>query len=164
MTENRRGGQMGHGDLFLQIFNDGFGARVDVEFLVNAGDVRAQGAGAHLQVVLDFLVTEPLGQLLQHLSFTRAQPLQLRSGPRGARTTRDPTLVPGVSIAIESSDDARTEPGSRSVCAASSGTSRGCSDLEAPPAYGSAAINWRPRRRGPRSCADTRRPSSMRTV
>src|ERR1035437_6785630 len=54
-----------------------------------------------------------------------AQPLQLRTGPRGARTTRVPAPAPGVSIAIESSDGPGPNRASGPVCAGSLGTSHG---------------------------------------
>ena len=65
-----------------QVFYDGFGAGVDVEFSINVGHVSAQRAGAHAQIFFDFLVAEPLGKLSQNLALTRTQPLQLRCRAR----------------------------------------------------------------------------------
>ena len=49
-----------------QIFGDGFGARLDVQFFVNAPEISADGINADVQLVGDLFVSQPLGQTIQN--------------------------------------------------------------------------------------------------
>ena len=51
----------------MQELHHGLGAGVDVQLLIDIGDVAAQRAGADAEVILDLFVKKPLGELLQDI-------------------------------------------------------------------------------------------------
>ena len=66
--------RQGHFGLFgLDIFCDGLGAAVDVQFVVDVAQVVADGVRAEFEVVGDFLVGLPFGNEPEHLHFAQGQ-------------------------------------------------------------------------------------------
>ena len=60
-----------------QELHHGLGAGMNVQLLIDIGDVAAQRAGADSEVILDLLVKKPLGELLQDICFARGEPLEI---------------------------------------------------------------------------------------
>ena len=58
----------------VEIFYDGFGAGMDVEFFVNVADVAVESAGANTEVFDNLFVAETLGELVQDVGFSWREP------------------------------------------------------------------------------------------
>ncbi len=67
-TEKGSGASQGpnHAVSLAQIFGDRLGARLDVQFFVDAPEICADGVDANAQLVGDLFVSKPLGQTIQN--------------------------------------------------------------------------------------------------
>src|ERR1035437_592107 len=71
---------MGDSFLAVEVLDNGLGARVDAQFLVDVGNITLQRADTDVQVACDFLVTVALGQLAENVLLARSQRGEGRQG------------------------------------------------------------------------------------